>query len=737
MMNTKSTLGKARRPVAAAVLLLSFSLAGATAAPSPRREAAEPLSPIALPPAVNPPVLDGRLDDTIWSTASRFEGFKTFKPDYGKEPSQRTEAYIAYDPDNFYFAFRCWDTEPAKIKRSVCKRDAVFQDDLVFILLDTFNDNQNCYSLMLNPLGIQGDGIMNVQGNIDESHDLIWFSNGLIDDGGWTVEARVPLQSLRFPDGKTLTMKAVFVRFHTRTSEQFCFPPIDPGNSNIMAQAQPILVSGLHYKQVREVIPAFTYGSRREARDGALRKIEENRDLSLTAKFGLTSDLTMDGAYNPDFSQVEADAGQVDVNLRYALYYQEKRPFFLEGQDIWAFGGAMDDAPLQSVVYTRTIVDPVYGFRLTGKLTPRDTVAAIYARDELPGDETDEHPVFSIARYKHALRADSYIGGFYSGREYGEGHNRVGGVDGRLRLDPSWVFSFHAFGSLTRRGGEARSHKDHALSLNFNHQSRTWSFDAGYQDVSPDFQVDSGFLTRIGLRRLGLFAQYQIYPRSKFLQKIEPYYWSSHIYDTIYRMWETFNVFALRFYLPRSTQVRFEGILGNEIFAGRRFDRAGYGVRSQSQILKQVYFETSFRKWGGIYYDPGAPYQGNETRSGLYVRYQPADKLDFSLSLDNLRFVRHSDGQKIFDYTILWNRSTFQINKYLFLRAIIEYNFYRKRLTGDGLVSFTYIPGTVFYVGYGSAFERLDWRSGEYVDGRRFLETKRGLFLKISYLWRF
>jgi len=736
MMKTKNSLPEAFRVFAAAAVTLAAAVSFAPAYGSGGRKA-EPLAPIVLPPAGNPPVVDGRLDDAIWSTASSFDAFKTFKPDYGKEPSQRTKAYVAYDTDNIYFAFRCGDTEPAKIKASVCRRDAMGQDDMVGIILDTFNDNQSGFTFMLNPLGVQGDGIMNVQGNVDDSHDMVWYSKGLVDDGGWTVEARVPLRSLRFPSGKTLTMKCVLFRFHTRTSEQFCYPPLDPGNSNIMAQAQPLQVSGLHYKRVMEVLPAFTYGSRREAGGGTLRKIEENTDLSLTGKFGLTSDLTLDGAYNPDFSQVEADAGQVDVNLRNALYYQEKRPFFLEGQDLWRFGGEMEDAPLASVVYTRTIVDPVFGFRLTGKLGPRDTVAAIYAKDDLPGDAVDEHPEFTIARYKHILSGDSYIGGFYSGREYGLGYNRVGGVDGRFRMSGTSVLSFHLFGSLTRLENESPIAKDHALSLHYNHQNRKWVIDLGYQDISPGFRVNSGFLTRTGLRRLAVFAMHQIYPRSKFFQKIEPFYWSYHIYDTIYDKWETLNFFVLRFSLPRKTELRFEGILGNEIFAGQRFERTGFGLRTQSQVLKQVYLETSFRRWGGIYYDPDAPYQGDETRYGLYLRYQPVEKFDFSLSLENSNFTRRSDGERIYDYTILWNRNTFQVNKFLFLRAIVEYNFFRKRLTADGLVSFTYIPGTVFYVGYGSAFERLDWRDGEYVDGRRFLETKRGLFLKISYLWRF
>jgi hypothetical protein len=160
-------------------------------------------------------------------------------------------------------------------------------------------------------------------------------------------------------------------------------------------------------------------------------KLVRNKDLdigdfSLTGKLGITSDLTLDGALNPDFSQVESDAGQVDFNQRYALYYQEKRPFFLEGSELWQFGGTMEEAPLSAMVYTRTIIDPVLGFRLTGKVTPRDTLATIYARDNLPGDPFDEHPVFAIARYKHTLKDDAYIGGFYTGREYGSGFNRVG-----------------------------------------------------------------------------------------------------------------------------------------------------------------------------------------------------------------------------------------------------------------------------------------------------------------------
>jgi hypothetical protein len=695
-------------------------------------------------PASAPPVLDGVLDDPVWATALKFENWKTFKPDVAKDPSQRTVAYLSHDADNIYFAVRCFDSEPGKIKAAVSKRDGIDADDIIGFILDTFDDQQSGFTFMLNPFGIQADGMMNVQGNVDDGFDMVWYSKGRIDDQGWAVEARVPLKSIRFPGRKTLTMRALFFRFFTRTSEQATSPPIDPNRGSIMGQSQPIQISGLRYERVIELLPAATYRTVSDAQDGHLVNTEQTRFkdvFSFTGKVGVTSDLVVDGAWNPDFSQVEADAGQVDINLRYANYYPEKRPFFLEGQDLWQFAAMMEDSPLQALVYTRTIVDPNYGFRLTGKVGRRDTLAVIYARDNLPGDTVDEHPDFAIARYRHSLKDDGYLGAFYTGREEGHWFNRVGGFDGRFRLSQTTVVSFHAFGSLTRKpdaeGLDQGTNRDYDVSALYEYSTRKWIVNLGYQEVSKNFEVDTGFLTRTGLRRIGAFAMYQIYPKSGFIQKIEPFYWSYHIYDTTYHMWETMNFFVARFYLPRNTQIRFEGILANEVFVGQRLDRSGYGFRAESQILKQLYVSGYIRRWGKIYYDPDAPYQGYGISSQAGLRYQPVDKLDFSLNLTYSDFFRSSDREKIYGYTILRSRNTFQVNKYLYLRGIVEYNLYYKRMTVDGLVSFTYIPGTVFYVGYGAAFERTAWDGSDYVPSDRFLETKRGFFFKVSYLWRF
>ena len=727
-----------------ALLVASLALFSAFGVlPSSRLAAYAGLDTITLVRADTPPVIDGKLDDPIWAKAIRFENWKTFKPDMDKDPSQKTVAYLAYDADNFYFAVRCFDTAPGKIKAAMSKRDAIDADDIIGLILDTFDDRQSGFTFMLNAQGIQEDAMMNVQGNTDTGFDTIWYSKGSIDDQGWTVEARVPLQSLRFPNKKSVTMRALFFRFFTRTSEQATSPPINPNSGSILGQSQPFQVTGLHYERVVEILPAATYRVVHDAQDGRMVKTEETKlkdVFGLTAKIGVTSDLVFDGTYNPDFSQVEADASQVDINLRYANYFEEKRPFFLERQDLWQFAANMEDSPLMALVYTRTIVSPDYGFRLTGKISPRDTIATIYAKDNRPDDPLDTHPDFAIARYRHTLKDDGYIGGFYTAREAGHWYNRVAGADGRFRLSQVSVLSFHAFGSMTRKPDEAGQDvgtaDGHALSVLYEYSTRKWVVNLGYQDISKDFQVDTGFLTRTGLRRIGDFAMYQIYPKSKLIQKIEPFYWGYQLYDTIYNMWETMNFFVLRFYLPRNTQVRFEGILANEVFAGQRFDRSGFGFRTETQLYKQLYLYGNIRQWGKIYYDAETPYQGDGISSQAGVRYQPIDKLDFSLDLTYSTFNRRSDHTNIYSYTILRNRNTFQLNKYLFLRGIVEYNLYYKRMTLDGLVSFTYIPGTVFYAGYGSALEQTEWDGSAYAPSDTFHETRRAFFFKVSYLWR-
>jgi hypothetical protein len=692
--------------------------------------------PIIARRASAPPVIDGKLDDPCWAEALKLTDFRTWQPDFGKVPSQKTEAYFLYDPENFYFGIRCYDNEPGKIKAAISKRDNIFQHDYAAVCIDTFSDYQNAYAFLVNPLGIQGDGLLNSQGNLEPTLDLVWYSKGQIDDQGYTVELRVPLESLRFPGQKTVVMGIFFFRQLVRTSEMASVPPYHPEKGSVLVQAQPISITGLKYHRVVEILPAFTHTNHSSISDGRLRRDLRRTDFSLTTKVGITSDLTSDATYNPDFSQVESDAGQVDFNIRYALYYPEKRPFFLEGLEYFQFAGNTEDAPLVAVVYTRSLIDPIVGLKATGKLGNRNTIAAIYARDDLPGDPAGRYPNFGIVRFKHSFRDDSYLGGFYTSRFQGSGFNQVGGSDGRLRLSSKSFAEFHLFGSVTKKPGQGTPADGHALGLRYLYNTRKVSLDIGYQDVSKYFQVDSGFVLRNGIGRLAPFVMYMFYPKSKFFQRIEPFYWGEHIYDKFYKTYESINFFVLRFQLPRMTMFRIDGILGNEVYVGQTFNRSGFGCGLQSQLTKQIFLEGRVRRRRLIFYDPAAPYEGYGNEVMLDLTYQPVEKLEFGLSYIYTDFFRKSDRTRVYNYGIIRSRNIFQVNKYLFLRAIFEYNTFRDRFTADGLISFTYIPGTVIFVGYGSAYEKLEWSGSEYIASRRFLETQRGFFFKVSYLWR-
>ena len=693
------------------------------------------LNTLDLPITPKPPQIDGKLGPGEWDGAYMMSDFKTFSPDYGKDPSQKTEAYFLYDADNLYFAFRCDDMEPSKIKASLAKRDDMYGDDFVGIVVDTYNTMQNGYAFLVNPLGIQGDGMMTTDGNVNGEQDFIWDSKGQLDGQGYVVEYRVPLQSIRFPSGETITIRLAYFRQIVRTSEAASAPAIYPDKGSMLSQSQPIAVTGLKFKRVVEILPAVTHSDRKAADQGALKREERTTDVSLTAKVGLTTDLTLDAAINPDFSQVESDAGQVDVNLRYDLYYSEKRPFFLEGNEIFAVSGNTEDAPLYGLAYTRTIADPTFGFKLSGKLGATNSVAAIFARDNQPGAD-DEYPYFSIFRVKHALKQDSFIGGFYTARDVSGGYNRVIGTDGRFRLTPISMADFHLFGSFSKNPDGGETNNGHALALHYNQSTRNYYLDFGYQDISRDFQVDTGFLQRTGLRRLAACGILMFYPKSKLIQRYDTFYWSQHILDTTSDMFETFNMFCVRFFLPGSSEVRFEGILANEVYEARRFGKSGYGFQFNTQLTKKLHLNSFYRHTGAIFYDPADPYQGDRNMVMSGVSFQPTDQLSFAADLIYQDFTRRSNKTKIYDYLIVRSFNTYQINKYLFLRAIAEYNTYYKRWTVDTLASFTYIPGTVVYVGYGSAFERIRWNGLEYEDSDRYLETKRGFFFKVSYLWR-
>ncbi len=696
--------------------------------------AREPLRPLKVQA---PPQIDGKLDDAVWQQSPTVTGFKTYTPDYGIEMADQTVVYFAYDRENLYFAFRCFDREPHKIKSSITRRDNIRPDDWICINLDSFNDQQALYGFYVNPAGIQSDTRF-AGGREDDGIDLIWYTAGQIDSAGYVIEVQIPFKSIRFAHKDPVEMGVIFERRVSRRSEQGTFPPLRPERGmSFQTQMHPMLFHDVKHYKLFELLPAGTFSQQSEAQQGNLSAAEEKFEGSVTTKYGITSEMILDGTYNPDFSQVESDAGQIDVNVRFALFYPEKRPFFLEGNENFSFAGAASGDPLEALVYTRQIVDPLAGINLSGKIGRKNFLASIQALDDVP-PELRQHPeeeraYFNIVRYKRALNDDSFLGVIYTGRERQHGFNRVFGGDGQIRLNQSSFVRGHAVGNFTKNEAMHGDEFEHAAGADYVYNTRNLDVHLGAQDLSTGFQTEAGYVTRTGVSRARAEVVPKFYPQNFLVRRMEVRLFSIQTRDKPTAQYETDNGAALRFVFKRNTSLTLTASYATEIFT-RKFQTGGISLSGSNQFSKHFSVSLAYRRGNAIFYPDTTQGYGNTASAQL--TYQPSEKINATVNVNYADLFRETDREKLYSGTILRGRLTYQVNKYLFFRGILENDEFNYDLTSDFLASFTYIPGTVLYFGYGSVYEKIKWQENEYVASDSFLETKRGFFAKASYLWR-
>src|SRR5689334_10122410 len=428
---------------------------------------AEKIQPVRIAKFDKAPVIDGRLDDDVWKTAAVFKDFYQTSPGDNVAPSKPTETMIGYDAKTLYIAFHCFD-EPDKVRATVTKRDDVLNgtEDSIRVLLDTFNDKRKAYVLAFNPFGIQMDGIRTEGVNVDFSVDIVMESKGSLTEDGYVVEVAIPFKSLRYEAGKGKEWGIQIFRIIQRfNGEQDSWMPISRDVNGILNQAGHITgLEGISAERTLELIPSITVSE-----TGKLllhfdfipndpgRMVNEpiKFDLGLTAKYTLTPTSTVNLAINPDFAQVEADATVVTTNQRFPIFFQEKRPFFLEGIDMFQL-------PL-NVVHTRTIINPLVAAKLVGK-TGRNSYGLMLAADKAPsnftGDERldsfnfpllDKKAYVGVLRLKHDVGRESSVGLVATTYNFIEKHNQIAGLDGKFKLDAQSNFVFHVVGTTSRR----------------------------------------------------------------------------------------------------------------------------------------------------------------------------------------------------------------------------------------------------------------------------------------------
>ncbi len=428
--------------------------------------APEKARPVRLTHFEAPPVIDGRLDDPAWQTAATFKNFYQINPGDNTQPSLPTEVFMGYDAKTLYLAFHAFD-EPGKVRATVAKRDDVLNaEDSVRVLIDTFNDQRKAYVLCFNPLGIQQDGVRTEGTGVDFSVDIVMTSKGALTADGYVVEVAIPFKSLRYEAGKDKQWGLQIFRIIQRLNgEQDSWMPISRDINGLLNQAGHITgLEGVSTERTLELIPSLTVSEtgRRLPHynpvpndPGRMVNQPIGFDPGLTAKFGVTPTSTLNLAINPDFAQVEADATVVTTNQRFPIFFQEKRPFFLEGLDIFQL-------PL-NVVHTRTIVDPDVAVKYAGK-SGRNSFGIMLASDNAPGNFTgderlasfnrpllDKNSLVGVLRLKRDYGKENSLGIVATAYNFYEKHNAIGGLDGRFKLDPQTTFTFHLVGTTSHR----------------------------------------------------------------------------------------------------------------------------------------------------------------------------------------------------------------------------------------------------------------------------------------------
>ncbi|UCH94057.1 MAG: carbohydrate binding family 9 domain-containing protein [Candidatus Aminicenantes bacterium] len=695
--------------------------------------------------------IDGELEETAWKQPALTPVLKTILPTAGKDLQIETRIWAAYDKKNLYFAFYCRDPEPGKIKNSISQRDDIFRDDHVGISLDTMGSRQSSCDFFINPNGIQTDSVTSSLKWMDFTADFIWESAGKLTGDGYQVEVRIPLESIRYQvskgKNKEVKMRVFFFRSIPHLGIKAYWPMMNYWKQMEFNAMATLVYTGLKTGGLKmEILPNFTFNRDSE-------RIEENKwdkstftNLGVGIKYGITSSITAEATVNPDFSQVESDAFQVEVNRRYPLFYSEKRPFFLESKEVLEFT-IIKESMMLSAVHTRRIVDPGWAAKVSGT-SGKLNFAVLAANDRSAGQpwETGTNPhegksaFFGIARAKYNIGGDNFIGFLYTGRHLGDQRNDVVGGDLKYRFSKYLKGSFSYLHTATRQeqGDSLEIGSGVNAMLEFySPKLVTWGI---YERYSTDFFMATAFHNRVGISRgacgIGPILPVKI-KQLPWLKRIIPFVHYYRLYDLGTKMTDISREFAVNLGFSPIGELNLEYWHENEAWAGRIFDKKYFHSIGFIQLFKWLQLYEDITIGEQIYYHPSDPFKGSAKTINLTFLLEPTTKLKLGLDYWYSDFKEKQTGRKIYSLNIYDLFTTYQFNKYFSLRGIVRYDSLQDKLLTDFLASFTLIPGTVVYLGYGSLYLENQWQNGMWIPGQGdLLKMREGIFFKASYLWR-
>lgn len=702
--------------------------------------------------------IDGALNESIWTKPPIDTKFITLMPVFGKALDQKTEVWAAYDTENLYFAFRCFDSKPDRIQTSVAQRDKLGNDDKVGVLLDSLGSTQSGYEFYTNPSGIQMDALNSSVSQSDITPDFVWESAGKLTGQGYLVEIRIPLTSIRFNVNKQneTRMRVMFFRQITHMGTVATWPQIKPGQTDLNC------MTGLVYKGLKsgghkiEILPNFTYSSdsQRVAKNSWEKSSDTNVGVGI--KYGITSSITVEATVNPDFSQVESDVFQAEANRRFALFYSEKRPFFMESQDVLDFSvihdtmaSLLEQGMMIKPIHTRRIEDPGWALKLSGS-AGKVNFAVLAANDRSPGASQDyganpfegKNALFGIFRAKYNFSADNTLGVLYTGRHFsaaGE-RNNVGGLDLKYRFSGNLRASLSYLRSETVDAEGLPARQGDGVNAVLQFINPKWIITGSYERYGNDFYMATAFQNRVGISRFWFGVGPYLNVKSKrlpWLKRLVPYFHYAHLHDLGTGMNDISRVYGLYMNFAPLGELYLEYRAENEAWKGVLFDKNYFIVLGYTQITRWLYLSTNVY-WGGqIYYPSEVPFSGTDHTVNVGVTIQPSSKFKVAVDYTYSDFKDKLTNQEIYSLNIYNLNATYQFNKYFFVRGTLRYDDLQEKLLTDFLASFTLIPGTVVHLGYGSLYLKNQWNGQMWIPGQGSLtEMRRGLFFKASYLWR-
>ncbi|MFT5142362.1 MAG: hypothetical protein ACI80V_001027 [Rhodothermales bacterium] len=735
-------------------------------------------------------VVDGVLDDEVWSSALRLSGFSQSQPVDGRPAVDSTHVFVWYEATAIHFGIRAFETH-SEVRATLADRDKIDADDHVLIVLDTYNDRRQAVVIGVNPLGQQADGILKDRQQVsrfsasagaftvDLSPDYVFESKGRETEFGYEVEVSVPFQSLRFQADLVQDWGFNVIRNVAHSGYSTTWTEVLQANASFLGQSGRLSqLSDLRRGLVLDISPELTGSMNRGAGDAPWD--EEIRDpLGVNVRWGVTNNLTLNGTVNPDFSQVEADVAQIQFDPRRAIFFAEKRPFFLDGIELF-------QSPTR-LVYTRRIANPLSAVKLTGK-TGSTNIAVLSAVDNQASYLADLDPrYFNALRIGHDLSGQNSVGLTYTDKIDGDRWNRVAAVDGRV-VSGIYSGTYQLGGSLTGSPGESVGAPMWQLAASASGRKYGASFSTyGFHN---DFRAESGFITRVGITginfapRMTFFGKEGAFVESfttgisldgtwdyeRFTKGTEPNDGKFHV-NLAYSMrggWSgTTSIFYETFKYPAEL---YEGyFVAAESAGGTPTPYVGV-----DRLVNLGFWSTlGTPRWrqfsGSLVLVAGRDDNFFEWASAdiLFItanlNWSPTDQLRVNFLYNHQQYVRLTDRSNAGLHRVPRLKVEYQVTPSLFLRVVGQYdsNFVddlrdesrtgrpivtldegtgvyspvlarrANSLNFDWLVSYRPTPGTVLFVGYGSSLtEPATYRFQD------FTRLSDGFFMKLSYRYR-